>query len=71
MYNHHTLAVTIKLNKDPLIQEITEATKKDKIIQEILKNSVENENLIANEKGLVYLRNLIYIPDCMRIEIIK
>jgi hypothetical protein len=63
--------VTIKLNKDPLIQEIAEATKKDKIIQEILKNSVENENLIADEKGLVYLRNLIYIPNCIRIKIIK
>jgi hypothetical protein len=32
MYNHHTLAATIKLNEDPLIQEIVEATKKDKII---------------------------------------
>jgi hypothetical protein len=31
-YNHHTLAATIKLNEDPLIQEIAEATKKDKII---------------------------------------
>jgi hypothetical protein len=37
----------------------------------MLKNSAENENLTANEKGLVYLRNLIYIPDCMRIKIIK
>jgi hypothetical protein len=37
----------------------------------MLENSAENENLIANEKGLVYLRNLIYIPDCMRIKIIK
>jgi hypothetical protein len=32
MYNHHTLAATIELNKDLLIQEIAEATKKDKII---------------------------------------
>jgi hypothetical protein len=70
-YNHHTLAATIELNEDPLIQEITEATKKDKIIQEMLENSAENENLTANEKGLVYLRNLIYIPNCMRIKIIK
>jgi hypothetical protein len=31
-YNHHTLAATIELNEDPLIQEIAEATKKDKII---------------------------------------
>jgi hypothetical protein len=70
-YNHHTLTATIKLNEDPLIQEIAEATKKDKIIQEMLENLAENENLTADEKGLVYLRNLIYIPDCMRIEIIK
>jgi transposase InsO family protein len=70
-YNHHTLAATIKLNEDPLIQEIAEATKKDKIIQEMLENSAENENLTADENGLVYLRNLIYIPDCMRTEIIK
>jgi hypothetical protein len=37
----------------------------------MLENSAENENLTTNEKGLVYLRNLIYIPDCMRIKIIK
>jgi hypothetical protein len=37
----------------------------------MLENSAENENLTANEKGLVYLRSLIYIPDCMRTEIIK
>jgi hypothetical protein len=37
----------------------------------MLKNSAENKNLTANKKGLVYLRNLIYIPDYMRTEIIK
>jgi hypothetical protein len=37
----------------------------------MLENLAENENLTTNEKGLVYLRNLIYIPDCMRTEIIK
>jgi hypothetical protein len=37
----------------------------------MLENSAENENLTADEKGLVYLRNLIYIPDCMRTKIIK
>jgi hypothetical protein len=63
--------VTIELNEDPLIQEIAEATKKDKIIQGMLENSAENKNLTANEKGLVYLRNLIYIPNCMRTKIIK
>jgi hypothetical protein len=37
----------------------------------MLENSAENENLTANKKGLVYLRNLIYIPDCIRTKIIK
>jgi hypothetical protein len=37
----------------------------------MLKNSAENKNLITDEKGLVYLRNLIYIPNYMRTEIIK
>jgi hypothetical protein len=37
----------------------------------MLENLVENKNLTADEKGLVYLRNLIYIPDYMRTEIIK
>jgi hypothetical protein len=71
MYNYHTLTATIKLNEDPLIQEIAEATKKDKIIQEMLKNLAENKNLTADKNGLIYLRNLIYIPNCMRTKIIK
>jgi hypothetical protein len=37
----------------------------------MLENLVENKNLTTNENGLVYLRNLIYIPNCMRTEIIK
>jgi hypothetical protein len=37
----------------------------------MLENLVENKNLTANENGLVYLRNLIYIPDCIRTKIIK
>jgi hypothetical protein len=37
----------------------------------MLENLAENENLTTDEKGLVYLRSLIYIPDCMRNKIIK
>jgi transposase InsO family protein len=69
-YNHHTLAATIELQEDPLIRKIIEATKKDKIIQEMLENSAENEHMTTNEQGLIYLRGLIYIPECMRSEII-
>jgi hypothetical protein len=44
--------------------------KKDKIIQEILENSAENEHMTTNEQGLIYLRGLIYIPKYIRSEII-
>jgi hypothetical protein len=37
----------------------------------MLKNSAENKNLTTNKKGLVYLRNLIYIPNYIRTKIIK
>lgn len=36
----------------------------------MLENLVDNENLTIDKKGLVYLHNLIYIPECMRSEII-
>ena len=62
--------MTIELQEDPLIQKIIEAMKKDKIIQEMLENSVENKHMTTDKQGLVYLRGLIYIPKCMRSEII-
>jgi hypothetical protein len=37
----------------------------------MLENLVENKNLTADKNRLVYLRNLIYIPDYMRTKIIK
>jgi hypothetical protein len=37
----------------------------------MLGNLAENKNLTTNKKGLLYLSNLIYIPDCIRTEIIK
>jgi hypothetical protein len=37
----------------------------------MLENLVENKNLTTNENGLVYLRNLIYIPNYIRTKIIK
>jgi hypothetical protein len=37
----------------------------------MLENLAENKNLTANENGLVYLRNLIYIPNYIRTKIIK
>jgi transposase InsO family protein len=69
-YNHQILAATIELMEDPLIQRIAEATKTDRIIQEMLENSADNENLTTDDRGLIYLRSLIYIPECMRTEII-
>jgi hypothetical protein len=44
--------------------------KKDKIIQEMLKNLAENKHITTNEQGLIYLQGLIYIPKCIRSKII-
>ncbi|KAJ8228025.1 hypothetical protein LV160_008960 [Aspergillus fumigatus] len=53
-YNHQTLAATIELQEDPLIQRIIKATKKDKIIQETLENSADNEHLTTDNRGIIY-----------------
>ncbi|KAJ8174656.1 hypothetical protein LV157_008777 [Aspergillus fumigatus] len=62
IYNHQVLAATIELTEDPLIQKIIKATKTDKIIQEMLENSADNENLSTDERGLTieqYLRHYV------------
>jgi hypothetical protein len=37
----------------------------------MLDNLADNDNLTINKKGLVYLRNLIYILNYIRTKIIK
>ena len=39
------------------------------MIQEIIKNSIKNEKIIKDDKGIVYMHNLIYISKSMRNEV--
>ena len=37
----------------------------------MIENATENNKLSKNERGLVYMHNLIYVPKSMRNEIIR
>ena len=64
------LAVTIHVDDDTLETKIIKETQKDTIIQEMIENSAENEKIIKDNKGIVYMHNLIYISKSMRNKII-
>ena len=68
-YNHQILAATIDIGTTMMIKLINK-TRKDKTIQEMIENTIENKKLSKDEKGLVYMYNLIYVPKSMRNEII-
>ena len=69
-YNHQILAATIDIGTTMMMKLINEM-RKDKTIQEMTENATENEKLSKDEKGLVYMHNLIYVPKSMRNEIIQ
>ena len=69
-YNHQILAATINIGMTMTIKLINK-TRKDKMIQEMIKNATENNKLSKDEKGLVYIHNLIYVPKSMRNKIIQ
>ena len=68
-YNHQILAATIDISTTMIMKLINE-TRKDKMIQEMIENTTENDKLSKDKKGLVYMHNLIYVPKSMRNEII-
>ena len=68
-YNQQMLAATIHINNDTLEKKIIKETQKDIIIQEMIENSAENEKIIKDNKGIVYMHNLIYMLKNMRNEI--
>ena len=68
-YNHQILAAIIDIGMTITTRLINE-TQKDKMIQEMIKNATENDKLSKDEKGLVYMHNLIYVPKSMRNKII-
>ena len=68
-YNQQILAATFHINDKTLEKRIIEETKEDDIIQDMIEDPT-NSDKITEKEGLVYMRNLIYIPKCMRNEII-
>ena len=70
-YNHQVLAATMHASNELLEKKIAEETRKDKMIQDMIENSAENDKLTTDDNGLAYLHNLIYVPKSMRNEIIR
>ena len=69
-YNHQILAATINI-RTTIMTRLINKTQKDKMIQEMIENATENDKLSKDEKGLVYMHNLIYVPKSMRNKIIQ
>ena len=44
--------------------------KKDKLIQEMLEESINNDKITTSNNRIIFMHNLIYIPKSMRQEII-
>ena len=63
------LAAMIYIEDDTLEKKIIKETRKDNIIQDMIKNSADNNKMLKDDKGIVYVHNLIYIPKSMRNEI--
>ena len=59
----------IHIDNNTLEIKIIEETWKDIMIQEMIENSAENEKSTKDNKGIVYMHNLIYILKSMRNEV--
>ena len=69
-YNWQTLAAMIHIKDNTLEKKIIEEIRKDNMIQDMIKNSADNNKMSKDNKGIVYMHNLIYIPKSMRNKII-
>ena len=69
-YNQQILAATLHIDDDTLEKKIVEEMKKNKIIQEILKELINNNKITTSDNGIIFMHNLIYISKSMRQEII-
>ena len=68
-YNQQTLAATIHVDDNKMEKKIIKETQKNTMIQEMIENSAENKKIIKDDKGIVYMHNLIYMPKSMRNEV--
>ena len=69
-YNHQILVAIINISTT-MIMKLINKTRKDKMIQEMIKNTKENNKLSKDRKGLIYMHNLIYMLKSMRNKIIQ
>ena len=60
----------IHIKDNTLEKKIIEEIRKDNMIQDMIKNSADNNKMSKDNKGIVYMHNLIYIPKSMRNKII-
>ena len=64
-----------ELANNPIKERLIEESKKDKLLQGMLKDAKQSSGsksaLIADEDGIAYLHNLIYVPRIMRNKIIR
>ena len=70
-YNQQILAVIFHIENNALKKKIIEETKKDKMIQEMLEESINNNKITTSNNRIIFMHNLIYIPKSMRQEIIS
>ena len=64
-----------KLANNPIKEKLIEESKKDKLLQGMLKNAKQSSKsksaLIADKDNITYLHNLIYVPRIIRNKIIR
>ena len=60
----------IHIKDNTLEKKIIEEIRKDNMIQDMIKNSADNNKMSKDNKGIVYMHNLIYVPKSMRNKII-
>ena len=69
-YNQQILAVIFHIENDILEKKIIEEIKKNKIIQKMLEELINNDKIMISDNGIIFIYNLIYISKSMRQEII-
>ena len=70
-YNQQILAATFHIENNALEKKIIEEMKKDKMIQEMLEESINNDKITTSNNRIIFMHNLIYISKSMRQEIIS
>ena len=59
------------IENNALKKKIIKEIKKNKIIQEMLKESINNNKITTSDNRIIFMHNLIYISKSIRQEIIS